>query len=49
MYFGSVQFFKHLIIAIILLLIFGLAVSTISLAIINKNYKAQISDMQADM
>lgn len=49
MYLGSVRFFKHLIIACILLLIFGLAVSTISLAVINKNYKEQISDMQTDM
>jgi len=47
MYFGSVRFFKHLIIAFIILLISGLAISTISLSVINKNYKDQISDMQS--
>lgn len=46
MYLGSVRFFKHLIITVILLLIFGLAIATISLAVINKNYKEQISDLQ---
>ena len=48
MYLGSVRFFKHLIVAVVLLLIFGLAISTICLAVINKNYKIQISDMQSD-
>lgn len=48
MYFGSVRFFKHVIVAIILLLIAGLAISTICLAVINKNYKSQISDMQTN-
>jgi len=47
MYIGSVRFFKHLIVAVILLLIVGLAVSTICLAVINGNYKAQISEMQS--
>lgn len=47
MYLGSVRFFKHLIIALILLLIFGLAIATVSLGVINKNYKAQITDMQS--
>jgi len=47
MYFGSVRFFRHLIVAIIMLLIFGLAISTVSLSVINKNYKNQISDMQS--
>lgn len=47
MYFGSVRFFKHLIVTFILLLIFGLAVAAISLAVINKNYQSQISDMQS--
>lgn len=47
MYLGSVRFFKHLIVAMILLLIFGLSIAAISLAAINKNYKSQISDMQS--
>ncbi|MEL7657236.1 MAG: polysaccharide deacetylase family protein, partial [Bacillota bacterium] len=47
MYFGSVRFFKHLIVAAIILLIFGLTISTICLSVINKNYKSQISDMQS--
>jgi peptidoglycan/xylan/chitin deacetylase (PgdA/CDA1 family) len=47
MYFGSVRFFKHLIVALVLLLIFGLAISTISLFVINGNYKDQIADMQS--
>ena len=49
MYLGSVRFFKHLIIAVILLLIFGLAISTICLTVINKNYQDQISDLQSDL
>jgi peptidoglycan/xylan/chitin deacetylase (PgdA/CDA1 family) len=49
MYLGSVRFFKHLIIAVILLLIIGLAVSTICLAVINKNYEERLSDLQADL
>ncbi len=47
MYFGSVRFFRHLIVAVVLLLIFGLAISTICLSVINGNYKEQISDMQS--
>jgi peptidoglycan-N-acetylglucosamine deacetylase len=47
MYFGSVRFFKHLIVAVILLLIFGLAITAISLTVINKSYKDQISDAQS--
>ncbi|HVI39304.1 MAG TPA: polysaccharide deacetylase family protein, partial [Anaerovoracaceae bacterium] len=47
MYFGSVRFFKHLIVVVIMLLIFGLAISTVSLSVINKNFKSQISDMQS--
>lgn len=47
MYFGSVRFFKHLIVAFIILLICGLAISTVSLSVINKNYKDQMSDMQS--
>jgi len=47
MYFGSVRFFKHLIVAVILLLILGLTISTICLAVINKSYKDQISDLQS--
>ena len=46
MYFGSVRFFKHLIVVVIFFLVFGLAISTISLSVINKNYKSQITDMQ---
>jgi Predicted xylanase/chitin deacetylase len=48
MYFGSVRFFKHLIIALILFLIFGLSIATVSLTVINKNYKSQISDLRSD-
>jgi peptidoglycan/xylan/chitin deacetylase (PgdA/CDA1 family) len=47
MYLGSVKFFKHLIVGVILLLIFGLAIATVSLSAINKNYKEQISDMRS--
>ncbi len=47
MYFGSVRFFKHIIVAVIILLIFGLAISTIFLSVINKDYQNQISDMQS--
>lgn len=47
MYFGSVRFFKHLIVAVVLLLIFGLAISTISLFAINGNYREQISDLRS--
>ncbi len=46
MYFGSVRFFKHLIVAVVVLLIFGLGISTISLSVINKNYESQMTDMQ---
>ena len=48
MYFGSVRFFKHMIVVVVLLLIVGLTISTISLAVINKNYKGQISGMQTN-
>lgn len=47
MYLGSVRFFKHLIVALVLLLIVGLTISTICLAVINKNYETQISDAQS--
>lgn len=47
MYFGSVRFFRHLIVATVLLLIFGLAISTICLSVLNKNYRGQISEMQS--
>ncbi len=47
MYFGSVRFFKHMIVAVILLLILGLAISTTYLFAINKSYKQQISDLQS--
>lgn len=47
MYLGSVRFFKHLIVAMILLLVFGLLIAAISLTVINKNYKSQISEMQS--
>ncbi len=47
MYFGSVRFFKHLIVIVVLLLILGLAISTICLTVINNNYHDQISDMQS--
>lgn len=38
--------FKHLIVAVVVLLIFGLGISTISLSVINKNYESQMTDMQ---
>ncbi|MDF3001097.1 MAG: polysaccharide deacetylase [Bacillota bacterium] len=47
MYFGSVRFFKHFIIAVIILLICGLSVSTICLAIMNGNYRDQIAEIQS--
>ena len=49
MYFGSVRFFKQLIIILDILLILGLATSTIFLAVTNGNYKARILDMQSDI
>lgn len=49
MYFGSVRFFKHLIVLLVILLIFGLTVSTICLTVINGNYKDQISEMQSEV
>ena len=47
MYFGSVRFFRHLIVAVVVLLILGLTISTICLSVINNNYRNQISDMQS--
>ena len=47
MYFGSVRFFKHLIVFVVLLLIFGLAIATVCLTVFNKDYKEQISDMRS--
>ena len=47
MYFGSVRFFRHLIVVVVLLLIFGLAISTICLSVINGNYKEQLADLQS--
>ena len=47
MYFGSVRFFKHLIVAVVMLLIAGLIISTICLTAINKNFRGQISDLQS--
>ena len=47
MYFGSVRFFKHFIIAVIILLICGLSVSTIWLSIMNGNYRDQIAEIQS--
>ncbi len=47
MYLGSVRFFKHLIVALVLLLIFGLTISTICLAVINKSYQVQLSEAQS--
>ncbi len=49
MYFGSVRFFRHLIVVLVILLIFGLTVSTICLTVINGNYKDQISEMQSEV
>ncbi|HWQ78492.1 MAG TPA: polysaccharide deacetylase family protein [Anaerovoracaceae bacterium] len=49
MYLGSVRFFKHLIIAVILVLIFGLTISTICLVVFNRNYEEQISDLQSEL
>lgn len=49
MYLGSVRFFKHLIVVIVILVILGLAISTICLSVINDNYKDQISEMQSDI
>jgi len=47
LYFGGVRFFKHWFFTVLVLLICGLAISTICLAVINKNFKVQISDMQS--
>ena len=49
MYFGSVRFFKHLIVVIVVLVVLGLAISTICLSVINDNYKDQISEMKSDI
>ena len=48
MYFGSVRFFKHLIVGTVVLLILGLTISTICLAVLNRNYEGQISDIQSN-
>ncbi len=48
MYFGSVRFFKHLIVVMILLLIFGLLTATICLTALNHSYKGQITDLQSE-
>lgn len=47
MYFGSVKFFKHLIVAIVLLLIVGLLISTVSLSLINRHYRNEIAEMKS--
>ena len=49
MYFGSVRFFKHLITAIIILLLLGLSISTICLTVMNNNYRDQIAEIQSDI
>ena len=46
MYFGSVRFFKHLIVIVVLSLVFGLAISTIYLTILNHDLKKQISELE---
>ena len=47
MYFGSVKFFKHIIVATVLLLIIGLLISTIRLTVMNQQYKSQIREMKS--
>ena len=47
MYIGSVRFFKHLIVVVILIIVIGLTVSTICLGFMNQNYQAQIADIQS--
>lgn len=49
MYFGSVRFFRHLIVALVFVLIFGLTISNIRLSVINKNYKTQILETQSNI
>ncbi|MDD3200247.1 MAG: polysaccharide deacetylase [Eubacteriales bacterium] len=48
MYFGSVRFFKHLIVAVVLLLIIALSISTVFLLIHNNELKELISELKAD-
>ena len=48
MYFGSVRFFKHLIVVVVLSLIFGLAISTIYLTILNHDLRRLISELKVE-
>ena len=46
MYFGSVRFFKHLIVAFIILLICGLVISILCLTVKNKSFEDQLSNIR---
>ncbi|WP_227017412.1 polysaccharide deacetylase family protein [Sinanaerobacter chloroacetimidivorans] len=48
MYLGSVKFFKHFIVGIVLLLIIGLSFAAVYLAVMNKNYQKQISELHSE-
>lgn len=48
MYFGSVRFFKHLIVAVVLILIIGLSISTVTLSFSNSHYKDRLSAYEGE-
>lgn len=47
MYFGSVKFFKHLILTFIILIILGLSATSMRLAAINKHYEEQLNLLES--
>jgi len=47
MYFGSVKFFKHLILATIVIVILALTISILYLILTNKSYQEQIDNFKA--
>lgn len=47
MYLGSVKFFKHLILAFIILIILGLSATSMRLAVINKHYEEQLNGIES--
>ncbi|WP_027399732.1 polysaccharide deacetylase family protein [Anaerovorax odorimutans] len=46
MYFGSVRFFKHLIVAVVLIIIIFLSITAAFMIKINKNYKNQVNALE---
>lgn len=46
MYFGSVRFFKHVITGVVVLIIIALTVTSIKMAIVNKQYKLKLQALE---